>query len=142
MAKKITQNIGKQLGQFGENIFETASKQPEKKISAKPEKLAVKTSPPEDINLEQIKQQKAIQTRQQIVQLEKEIRRLVGERRRQQEEWRRVQEEKMTQKTPLKESPPSVSSKRRRGLLGFWSRRVKTAQEQAKPEMVGKRVGG
>lgn len=136
MAKKITQNIRKQLGQFGENIFETASKPPEKitEVAMRQEE----TKPPKTVVIEQLKQQKAIQTRQQIAQLEKEIRRLVGERRRQQEEWRRVQEEKMVKK----ESPPLAPSKPKRRLFGFWSRRVKTAQQQSQPERAGRRVGG
>jgi len=76
--------------------------------------------------------------------VEQELHQLVAERQRQKEKWQQAQEGKMTKKEPeeTKESTPVVLSKPKRRLLGFWSRRVKTAQEQAKPEMVGKRVGG
>lgn len=134
MPKKISQNVVRQLVQLGGEIPPEVKKQPEK-ITGVVEQPEVKI--PQDVKLEQLKQQKNLQTRRQIAKLEQEIRRMLAQRKEQQEAWRKTQEEKMAKERKLKEEKEP-----KRGILGFWSRRVKTAQQQSQPERAGRRVGG
>jgi len=149
MPKKIAQDIARQIGQLtGETVGEI-KKQPGEMAETALEQLGVKApktslEKPKDVKLEQLKQQKTIQTRRQITQVEQKLHQLVTERQRQKEEWRRIQEGKMAkgEKEETKEPTPVVPSKPKRRLFGFWSRRVKTAQQQSQPERAGRRVEG
>jgi len=149
MPKKIARDVVRQLAQLAGETAGEIKKQPGEMAETTLEQLGVKPpepslEKPKDVKLEQLKQQKTIQTQRQITQVEQELHQLVAERQRQKEKWQQAQEGKMTKgkKEETKEPTPVVPSKPKRRLFGFWSRRVKTAQEQAKPEMVGKRVGG
>jgi hypothetical protein len=159
MPKKIAKDIARQLAQLGGEIFGEAKPPVEKTPSGIVGQAEVKA--PRDTQLEELKQQKTIQTRRQIAQVEQEIRQIVAQRKEQKELWRKTQEEKMAKGRKLdeeKEPAPVVPSKPKRGLFGlprrvkaglprrvkagFWSRRVKTAQQQSQPERAGRRVGG
>lgn len=149
MPKKIARDVVRQLAQLAGETVGEIKKQPGEmaettleQLGANPPKPSLEK--PKDVKLEQLKQQKTIQTRRQITQVEQELHQLVAERKEQQEEWRRIQEGKMAkgEKEETKEPTPVVPSKPKRGLFGFWSRRVKTAQQQSQPERAGRRVGG
>jgi len=92
----------------------------------------------------QLKAQKEAWAKRRIQEIETKIEGLVEERRQQrlkrrEETPQEVQEKKIAEEQK-KKSLPEVSSKPKRGL--FWSKRIKTAQQQAQPETVGKRVSG
>jgi len=157
MVKVIAQNVAQQLKQLGEGVFETAKKQPQELAGKALEQMGMGgSSPPagqktpqasdEAKKLEEMKaadKAKSEQIAAKIVQeLEAEI-----------EKWRRIREQQLQarrqperpEEEKKQEKPPLIepSTKPKRGLFGgFWGRRIKSAQQQAQPEMVGRRVGG
>jgi len=142
---RITSQLARQIGQLSNET-----------IVAKKENLA-----DEEVNLgqkrsledekiinqqavNQLKAQKEVWAKKRIQEIETKIEGLVEERRQQrlkrrEEPPQEVQEKKIAEEQK-KESLPEVSSKPKRGL--FWGKRIKTAQQQAQPETVGKRVSG
>ena len=149
MPKKIARDVVRQLAQLAGETAGEIKKQPEEMAETALEQLGVNSpepslEKPKDVKFEQLKQQKTIQTRWQITQVEQELHQLVAERQRQKENWQQAQEEKMAkgEKEETKEPTPVVPSKPKRRLFGFWSRRIKSAQQQSQPERAGRRVGG
>jgi hypothetical protein len=77
---------------------------------------------------------------------------IVQELEREVEKWRRIREQQLQVRLTPPEEPEEEkqekplliepSTKPRRALFGFWGRRAQRAQQQAQPEMVGRRVGG
>jgi len=164
MVKVIAQNVARQLKQLGEDVFETAKKQPQELAGKALEQMGGGSSsssggqktPQVSDEAKKLEEMKAVdearskQLAARIVQdLESEI-----------EKWRRIREQQLqARRQPpeqegeekKQEKPPLVepSTKPKRGLFGlpagrqgFWGRRVKSAQQQAQPEMAGRRVGG
>jgi len=158
MVKVIAQNMAQQLKQLGEDVLETARKQPQELAGKVLEQMGGGSPPPsgsqkipqvsdEAKKLEEMKavdRGRSEQLAGKIVQeLEAEI-----------EKWRRIREEQLKarrqqeeQKKEEKkqETPPLIepSTKPKRGLFfGFWGRRAQRAREQTQPEMAGRRVGG
>ncbi len=153
----LPKNIAQQLKQIGEDVFETAKKQPQELAGKALEQMGIGASstsggqkmPQAGDEAKKLAEMKAAdkakseQLAAKIVQeLEAEI-----------EKWRRVREEQLKarrqpseqqEEEKKQETPPLMepSTKPKRGLFGFWGRRIKSAQQQAQPEMVGRRVGG
>jgi len=157
MVKVIAQNVAQQLKQLGEDVFEKAKKQPQELAGKALEQMGIGSSSSsggqktpqasdEAKKLEEMKvadKARSEQLAAKIVQeLEQEI-----------ERWRRIREQQLQarrqppeqpEEEKKQEKPPLIepSTKPKRGLFGFWGRRVKSAQQQAQPEMAGRRVGG
>lgn len=91
---------------------------------------------------QKIAQDKA-QSQQRIAELEAGIKKEQQIREEQLKQRRQPSELTPEQFAVQQESPlPVISSKKKRGLFGNWTKRVKTAQDQAQPELSGRRVGG
>lgn len=157
MPKAIAQDIARQLKQLGENVFETAKKQPGEMagkvleqmgvIAGKPIAGQAKTANTQDSVKQEIAQRAEADkkiSQQKVGQIRDE---LTGEMKRlrmiREEELRRRRSAFAEAAADKQEAPPQVvSTKRKRGFFGNWGRRVKTAQEQFQPETAGRRVGG
>jgi len=156
MVKVIAQNVAQQLKQLGEDVFETAKTQPQELAGKVLEQMGggsssssggQKTPQVSDeakklAEMKAVDEEKSKQLAGKIVkELEEEI-----------EKWRRMREEQLKtrrqqeqqEKEKKQETAPLIepSNKPKRGLFGFWGRRAQRAQQQAQPEMVGRRVGG
>ncbi len=93
----------------------------------------------------QMKTQKEVWAKKRREEIEAEIKKLIEERKQQlskrrEEAPQKIQEQKIAEEQK-KELPPEISSKPKKGLP-FWGKRIKTAQQQAQPETVDRRVGG
>jgi len=152
VAKKAAQ----QLRQLGEDIFETAKKQPQELAGKVLEQMGGGGSSPfggqkapqvsnEAKKLEEMKATDKVRSEKLAVKI---VQKLEAEI----EKWRRIREEQLKARRQQeeqqkegkkKETPPLVefSTKPKRGLFSFWGRRIKSAQQQAQPETVGRRVG-
>lgn len=132
----------------GEDVFETAKKQPgEMEVTSgkTPASQQNRIVPEQEKKIEEMKIADEVKSRQlaaKIVgELEAEIKRLQQIRKEQLRQRRQAPEPKVTpaEPQPLQGPPP----KKRRGILGgFWSKRIRSAQQQAQPEMAGRRVRG
>ena len=124
-----------------DNLFETLKKQPGEMVDIALEQMGVTSrpqpqpQPQNQQNFEQMKADEASQTRTKIKEIEEEMKKYC-QLRKQQLEQRRMPPSQTEPVQP--ESLPVVQGKRGRGQ----PRRVTTAQQQAQPEMVGKRIGG
>lgn len=161
MPKAIAQDVARQLKQLGENVFETAKKQPGEMAGKVLEQMGVTTGKPvagqtktantQDLVKQEIgqraeadkqmSQQKMSQVRDELTNEMKRLRLIREEELRRRREVPELTPEQLA--AQQESAPPVVSTKRKRGLFaGFGSRRIKTAQEQFQPETVGRRVGG
>lgn len=164
MPKQIVQDVAQQLGQLGEETLDSFKNAPGDMAGKAMEQLGVSSSknPAGNQNpaaggggdqlaqikkLEEIDKQQSAQGINQLrSQLEQEI-----------EKWRRIREEQLRQQREMEAqtqqqatvqtaeataSIPEPTPKKTRGLFGGMGRRVKSAQQQSQPEMVGRRVGG
>jgi len=157
MVKVIAQNVAQQLKQLGEDVFETAKKQPQELVGKALEQMGKggsfsfggQKTPQTSDEAQKLEEMKAVDEEKSkqlagkiVKELEVEI-----------EKWRRVREEQLKarrqqseqqEEEKKQETPPLVepSTKPKKGLFGFWSRRAQRAQQQAQPEMAGRRVGG
>jgi len=163
MVKVVAQNIAQQLKQLGEGVFETAKKQPQELAGKALEQMGVGSSsssggqktPQVSDEAKKLEEMKAADEARSKQLAEKIVQELEAEI----EKWRRIREEQLRarrqeaeqQEERKQEKPPLIepSTKPKRGLFGlpagrqgFWGRRIKSAQQQAQPEMVGRRVGG
>ena len=155
--KVIAQNVAQQLKQLGEDVFETAKRQPGELAGKALEQMGTGGSSPsggqktpqvadEARKLAEMKAADKARSEQLAAKIVQELEAEI-------EKWRRIREQQLqARRQPPKEqeeekkqeTPPLVepSTKPKRGLLGFWNRRAQRAREQAQPEMVGRRVGG
>jgi hypothetical protein len=153
----LPKNIAQQLKQLGEDVFETAKKQPQELAGKALEQMGMggssssggqKTPPVSDEakKLEEMKAADKARSKQLAAKIVQELEAEV-------EKWRRIREQQLQarrqppeqqEEEKKQEKPPLIepSTKPKRGLFGFWGRRVQSAQQQAQPEMVGRRVGG
>jgi len=159
----LPKNIAQQLKQLGEDVFETAKKQPQELAEKALEQMGMggssssggKKAPPvsdEAKKLEEMKAADEVRSKQLAAKIVQELEAEI-------ERWRRIREEQLRarhqeaeqQEERKQEKPPLIepSTKPKRGLFGlpagrqgFWGRRAQRAQQQAQPEMVGRRVGG
>lgn len=156
MVKPIVQNVGRRLSQLGEDIFETAKKQPGEmagkaleqtgvtsgKMPAGQQKQVAFRQQEKIEEMKALDEAKSRQLSEKIVrELEMEIKKLRQIRGEQLHQRRQAPEPL----TPLPETQPlqEPTLKKQRGVFGgFWGRRVKSAQQQSQPEMVGRRIGG
>jgi len=153
----VAKNVAQQLKQLGEDVFETAKKQPQELAGKALEQMGVggssqpggQKTPQVSDEAKKLEEMKAADKARS----EQLAARIVQELEQEIEKWRRVREQQLqTRRQPpeqqeeekKQETPPLVepSTKPKRGLFGFWGRRIKSAQQQAQPEMVGRRVGG
>ena len=157
MVKVVAQSVAQQLKQLGEDVFETAKKQPQELAGKVLEQMGgggssssgsqkVPQLSDEAKKLEEMKAADKARSEQLAAKIIQELEQEI-------EKWRRIREQQLqTRRQPpeqqeeekKQETPPLVepSTKPKRGLFGFWGRRIKSAQQQAQPEMVGRRVGG
>lgn len=157
MVKVIAQNVAQQLKQLREDVFETVKKQPQELAGKALEQMGggtfstsggQKTPQVSDEakKLEEMKAADKVRSEQlaaKIVQeLEAEIEKWRRKREQQLQVRRQPPEQQGREKEGEKPSLVEPSTKPKRGLFGFWGRRIKSAQQQAQPEMVGRRVGG
>lgn len=110
-------------------------------LAAQQKKLAEE----QKLRLQQLEAKDEVESRALTAKLQRELETEIEKWRKIREEQlrqRRVAEQPETQTTvpPNKELP--LISRPKRGLFGGWGRRIKSAQQQAQPETVGKRVGG
>jgi hypothetical protein len=146
MAKaKINPQMIRQLRQTGDEAVVLKEEKPflAEDLESKIEEVN-KEDKENNEKIAQLKAQKEVWAKKRIQEIETKIEGLVEERRQQrlkrrEEPPQEVQEKKIAEEQK-KESLPEVSSKPKRGL--FWGKRIKTAQQQAQPETVGKRVSG
>jgi len=160
----LPKNIAQQLKQLGEDVFETAKKQPQELAEKALEQMGMGSSSSsagkktrqvsdEAKKLEEMKAADKARSEQLAAKIVQELEAEV-------EKWRRIREQQLQvrrqppeqpEEEKKQEKPPLVepSTKPKRGLFGlpagrqgFWGRRVQSAQQQAQPEMVGRRVGG
>lgn len=161
MPKAIAQDVARQLKQLGENVFETAKKQPTEMAGKVLEQMGVTTGKPvagqaktaniQDLEKQKISQRakfdketserKVSQVRDELTSEMKRLRLIREEQLHRRREAPQPTAEQLA--TQQEAPPPVVTTKKKRGLFaGFGSRRIKTAQEQFQPETVGRRVGG
>jgi len=153
----LPKNIAQQLKQLGEDVFETAKKQPQELAGKALEQMGMggssssggqKTPQVSDEakKLEEMKAADKARSKQLAAKIVQELEAEV-------EKWRRIREQQLQarrqppeqqEEEKKQEKPPLIepSTKPKRGLFGFWGRRIKSAQQQAQPEMAGRRVGG
>ena len=153
----LPKNIAQQLKQLGEDVFETSKKQPQELAEKALEQMGMGSSSSfggqktpqvsdEAKKLEEMKAADKARSEQLAAKIVKELEQEV-------EKWRRIREQQLQarrqppeqpEEEKKQEKPPLIepSTKPKRGLFGFWGRRVQSAQQQAQPEMVGRRVGG
>jgi len=157
MVKAVAKNVAQQLKRLGEDVFETARKQPQELAEKALEQMGVrgssssggqKTPRTSDgaKKLEEMKAADKTRSEQLAAKIVQELEGEIEKQRRIREEELRVRrqppeqlEEEKKQKKPSLVEP---STKPKKGLFGFWGRRARRAREQAQPEMVGRRVGG
>ena len=163
MVKVVAQNIAQQLKQLGEDVFETAKKQPQELAGKALEQMGVggssssagqKTPQVSDEakKLEEMKAADEARSKQLAAKIVQELEAEIEKWRRIREEQLRARRQEAEQQEERKQGKPPLiepSTKPKRGLFGlpagrqgFWGRRIKSAQQQAQPEMVGRRVGG
>ena len=110
-----------------------------KKEGLSPQKTNQNEPFKKNLEQQQMKANDEAWAKKRIQEIEEEIKILTQKR---QEEMRKRYEQKSEeQKQKQKEQPLEISSKSKKGLP-FWGKRIKTAQQQAQPETVGRRVGG
>lgn len=106
----------------------------------------LKQIPEEREKLERLKAADKAKSQELLAKLEAEIAKWRQVREEQLEQRRQVDEQAQAQvkSTQAQESPlAQPAPKKKRGMLsGIGSRRLKTAQDQAAPELSGKRTGG
>jgi len=157
MVKVIAQNIAQQIKQLGEDVFETAKKQPQELAGKALEQMGGGSSSPtagqktpqvsdEAKKLEEMKAADKARSEQLAAKIVQELEAEIEKRRRIREEQLKARRQEAEQQEERKqEKPPLIepSTKPKRGLFGgFWGRRAQRAQQQAQPEMAGRRVGG
>jgi len=157
MPKIIAQSVTQQLKQLREEVFETAKKQPGELAGKALEQMGGRSSSPTSVQetpqfsdeakkLEEMKAADEAKSRQLAAKIVQELEAEI-------EKWRRIREEQLRarrqppeqqQEEKKQKAPPVIepSTKPKRGLFGFWGKRVKSAQQQAQPETVGRRIGG
>jgi len=152
----LPKNVAQQLKQLGEDVFETAKKQPQKSAGKALEQMGGGSSsraggqktPQMSDEAKKLEEMKAADKAKSEQLAAKVVRELEVEI----EKWRRIREQQLQarrqpsaqqEEGKKQETPPLMepSTKPKRGLFGFWGRRIKTAQQQAQPETVGRRVG-
>lgn len=159
MPKQIAQNVLQQLKQIGEDTFEGGKQAVSDTAGKALEQMGVGAAPGGKPTNQAPSQQNAEQKRIQDLRVKDKIRseqlasKLKTELGTEIEKWRRLREEQLRQRrelaaqdqaekppiSPLKEPTPA----RKKGIFGgFFGRRIKSAQQQAQPETVGRRVGG
>ena len=100
----------------------------------------------ESLEQQQMKANDEIWAKRRIQEIEEEIKILTQKRqeemRKRSEQKTEEQKQKQQGEEKMKKSQPlEMTSKQKKGLP-FWGKRIKTAQQQAQPETVGRRVGG
>ena len=147
MAKaKISPQMIRQLRQMGEEVILKEGEK-SKEYEENEEYKEDKEKKENQQKIAQMKAQKGAWAQKRIKEIEDEMKMLAQKR---QEEMRKriessfakAMEDKEKKEKMLLEKAivPEVVSKPKRGL--FWGRRIKTAQQQAQPETVGRRIGG
>lgn len=160
MPKPIIKDIARQAKQIAEETISEVAKQPGEMAGKVLEQMGItSTKNPagqqkvtaqneEQIKIDQMKAKDKAKTRQMESQLKKDLESEMARLRRLREEQLRQRRE---QKSPIEEERSAqdqeqplseIHSKPKRGLLGSWGKRIKSAQQQSQPEMAGKRVGG
>ena len=100
----------------------------------------------ENLEQQQMKINDEAWAKRRIQEIEEEIKILTQKRqeemRKRSEQKTEEQKQKQQGEEKMKKSQPlEMTSKQKKGLP-FWGKRIKTAQQQAQPETVGRRVGG
>jgi len=148
MANKIVSKIARQLGQIAEETVEEIKKEPKQMGEVVREQVGLEeskeTKPPVEGELEEMKVKDKAKSRRLAQQIEAEIKEMVRKRQEEMEEYRTKMEALRQSKLANQEKKaplPEVPTKPKEGLP-FWGRRIKSAQQQTRPETVGRRVGG
>lgn len=133
--KKVSQ-ILRQVRQASEEKFPEGKTGDSESNDALTKNLLDNSEKKISLGSEQEKVQDESWAKKRIAELEAEIKELVYKR---QQEMRTRYEQKKKEEEKKEASVPVVASKPKRG---FWGRRIKSAQQQAQPETVGRRVSG
>lgn len=153
MAKKIPADIARQIKQLGEGVVEEVKEVPKGVTSRAMEQLGM-SSVKEQTNQEKKSPQLAkpqpektkgetgLKEQQQIAQLRQGLEKEIRERQRLREQETQRRREQASDTQPPEAVTPQEPLKEPSGKpRGFWGRRIKAAQEEAKPEL-GKRISG
>lgn len=144
MPKTIIKNVAQQIGQLAGEIGEELKKQPGEMAGKVLEQMDISAVPAADapkVNLEEMKAKEAAQSQQAASQISRQLEQEIEQLRKAREEQLRRRREVSTAPIPPQEASVSPTSKPSR-RFGMWGKRVKSAQDQAQPETVGRRVGG
>lgn len=153
MAKKIPADIARQIKQLGEGVVEEVKEVPGGVAKRAMEQVGItafksgagqeKTLPqPTEIKPERSKPERELAEKQQIAQLRQGLEKEIRERQRLREEETQRRREQASDAQPPEAVAPQEPLKEPSGKpRGFWGRRIKAAQEEAKPEL-GKRISG
>jgi hypothetical protein len=165
MVKIIAQGVAQQLKQLREEVFEAVKKQPQELAGKALEQMGIGgSSAPGGPKLPQVSDE--VRKIEEMKKADEETSRQLAAKIVQDlgveiEKWRRIREQQLqARRGPLEQKkeekkqekvPPLLepSAKPKQGLSnlpagrhGFWGRRIKSAQQQAQPEMAGRRAGG
>lgn len=169
MPKQLTQDVLNQMRQIAQDTFEQAKTETSKTVGAAFEQLGgTTTKPPSGQSPATVKSQEPspsgtysekekgdFRRKVQISRLHEELEKEITK-------YRKIREQQLSQRREEKKEIPQVgvatsgegregqppmtptiqTSKQKKGLFGFWGKRVKSAQQQAQPELAGKRAGG
>lgn len=159
MPKQVISDIAQQIKQLGQETANEIKNQPKEMGMRALEQFGFggsskgqaaqqkKMAEDQQAMLGKLQAQDKVRSLHQVAQLKKELEAEVQkwrQLRQQQLQQRRQQqlEEQQQQAAQGLSEAPIISTKRKRGMFGSAGRRVKSAQEQAQPELAGKRVGG
>ena len=140
---KINPQLRQQIGQLSDEVV---LKEDKPSFAKATEGKEDEVNKEDKEKIAQLKAQKEAWAKKRIKEIEDEVRLLAQKR---QEEMRKRYEQKIEedkqkevgQQEVQKTQPLEISSKPQKGKP-FWGRRIKTAQQQAQPETVGRRAGG